>query len=230
MRKVLIQNMFWCKTALATALDYCNSIKPKNEQINVIEFGVYTGDSIRMTDEILKQYQRPRFLLGIDSFQGLPEEKEGIDRFEHYKKGGFGDVFTKTCAFGDATILKKWFSDLELNDVSKYGINHFDIVHMDCDLYISTIQAYEFLLSNNLIGPNTLVVYDEFKSTKRLYAGGECLAHQEITNKYKVEFEEFFRNQYYDELNDLEFWQNSFLIKNVGNKADEGLITIENNK
>ena len=232
MQKVLIQNDFvnWNKDSLIASLRLANNIKQSGNQMNIIEFGVYTGDSIRLTTEVLRQFNRPNFILGIDSFEGLPEETEGVDKFEHYKKGGFGDVFTKNRGYADAVLLKKWFSDLVIEDVTQHNVNNFDIVHMDCDLYVSTIDAFEFLLQNNLIAPGCIVTYDEFKSTKELYAGGECLAHREITNKYKIEFEEFFRNQYYDALNSVEFWQNAFLIKSIGNVADEGLINVENCK
>jgi hypothetical protein len=228
MRKIIVKESNWNKTGLVNAIELCHSMKDKNEPINIIEFGVYTGDSCRLMSEMLKN--RPKFILGVDSFQGLPEESEGIDRFEHYKKGGFGDVFTKTCAYGDAVLLKRWFKDLTMKDIEPYNIKKFDIVHMDCDLHVSTIDAYQFLLANNLIGINTIIVYDEFKSTKNLYAGGECLAHKETAEKYNIHFEEFFRNMYWDELNQLEFWQNNFIIHSIGQKSEIGLITIENNR
>ena len=190
-----LKNGSWSKEALEKAVTYCDSIKPKNEQINVIEFGLYQGESIRMVESMFKNYQRPRFLLGVDSFRGLPEENEGLDLFVLFQKGMFSS-HNDCSSFGEAKVINKWFSELNIEDVSKYKIKYFDIVHIDCDLYISTIQAYEFLLSNNLIGPNTIISYDEFKSTPDLDSGGESLAHKEICNKYKIEFEEFFRNQY----------------------------------
>ena len=55
--------------------------------------------------------------------------------------------------------LKKYLDPtITIDDISTYKINKFDVVHMDCDLHISTIDAYKFLLDNQLIDENTIII------------------------------------------------------------------------
>ena len=75
---------------------------------------------------------------------------------------------------------------------------------MDCDLYISSIQAMEWLFANKLVAPGTVFGYDDWYSkpclqfkasteVRRVSSeieqfGGEARAHVEIARKYKVDF------------------------------------------
>jgi len=60
-------------------------------------------------------------------------------------------------------------------------------VDIDCDLYVSTYQALDWLFSNKLIVPGTLIGYDDWCLTN-LGTAGESRAHNEIAQKYKVKF------------------------------------------
>ena len=57
-------------------------------------------------------------------------------------------------------------------------------VEVDCDLYVSTRQALEWMIESGLIVNGTLIGYDDWFAGGR--AGGEALAHKEVVAKYKL--------------------------------------------
>ena len=60
-------------------------------------------------------------------------------------------------------------------------------IDIDCDLYISTFQALDWMFKHNLVGIGTLIGYDDWCLT-HLGRAGESRAHNEISLKYKVKF------------------------------------------
>ena len=57
-------------------------------------------------------------------------------------------------------------------------------VEIDCDLYVSTIQALDWMLREKLIVVGTLIGYDDFHAGG---SGGERQAHHEMVKKYQLE-------------------------------------------
>ena len=60
-------------------------------------------------------------------------------------------------------------------------------IDIDCDLYISTFQALDWMFMHELARPGTLICYDDWCLT-HLGTAGESRAHNEISSKYKVQF------------------------------------------
>lgn len=60
-------------------------------------------------------------------------------------------------------------------------------IDIDCDLYISTFQALDWIFKHKLAVPGTLIGYDDWCLTD-LGSAGESRAHREISLKYFVEF------------------------------------------
>lgn len=118
-----------------------------------IEFGVYSGYSL----EIIA-HKMP--VIGLDSFEGLPE-----DWREGFPKGKFKKTDYLPHTPG-AMILPGMF-DTTLLNLRKVGLPNLGLVHIDCDLYSSTITALEGVLP--YIGPGTYVVFDEYHG----YSGSE---------------------------------------------------------
>lgn len=182
---------------------------------DIMEFGTYRGDSLLLLEKLCDAHEvEYRLALGFDSFEGLPEEQQGISTHPVFRQGLFSDV-PSTSALRKGKYIKCWFNQLEQNLIKKLDIRPAKLIHIDCDLYISTMDALSFVFDNNLAKAGTVIVYDEFKSVEPLFAGGEAKAHREISQKYNIEFEEFFRNEYQDV---VIFWQNCFVIKSF-NKA-----------
>ncbi len=185
--------------------------------MDVYEFGTYRGESLRLIEELFYAYQLPlRKAWGFDSFEGLPPEEEGVPRFYLFAPGMFADV-GRLHPTRNATFIKGWFDELTPDHVRRHGMRPAALVHIDSDLYISAVQALEFVFSNNLVVPGTVIAYDEFRSTEDPMAGGESRAHMEVLNKYKVVATEFYRNVYRDQgAPDLDCWQNTFVVESIG--------------
>ena len=57
-------------------------------------------------------------------------------------------------------------------------------VEVDCDLYISTSAALEWMFANKLIVAGTILVYNDWQAGGD--KSGEARAHAEVCNKYNV--------------------------------------------
>lgn len=135
-----------------------------------IEFGVYTGQSLRLIAEHMP-------VIGLDSFEGLPE-----DWRPGFPKGKFGTQRIIPHAPGNAMIVKGLFSDT-LPVLVERGLPPLGLVHIDCDLYSSTVTALEGI--KDAISPGTCVVFDEYHG----YEGSEAheaAAWQEFCQRYVV--------------------------------------------
>jgi hypothetical protein len=90
------------------------------------------------------------------------------------------------------------------------------LVHIDCDLYASTLDAFKFLLKNKLIVKGTLVAYDEFQSTNDPLSGGESKAHLE-----------FFQPSLWNGGMDcIEIWHNIYYDKDTGQSIRQSLFEV----
>jgi hypothetical protein len=211
----------WAKIHLAKGVEYLFYAGFRRE-MDIYEFGAYRGESLALIEDLFYCYQIPyRKAFGFDSFEGLPEEAEGVPKHGYFDRGGFawrGAMFPTR----NATFIKGWFVDLGPPTVRQYDLLPASFVHIDSDLYLSAYQALDFLFGQQLIVPGTVVCYDEFLSTPRLWQGGESRAHREIADKYRVTFREVFRHTYEDT---SLFWQNTFVVDSIGQRADPGVST-----
>ena len=134
-----------------------------------VEFGVYSGYS---TGLIAKQMP----VIGFDSFEGLPEDwRKGFPKGKFTTEG----MDLPHPPDGNAILVPGWFEDT----VPMFPFPKLGLVHIDCDLYSSTVTALEGVLS--AIGPGTYVVFDEFHG----YPGAEhheAKAWQEFIDKYHI--------------------------------------------
>lgn len=117
-----------------------------------IEFGVYSGYSLAIIAEHMP-------VIGLDSFAGLPE-----DWREGFPKGTFNVLDEPSLGLdllppANAMIVPGWFEDT-LPVLTARGLPQLGLVHIDCDLYSSTVTALEGVLP--FIGSGTFIVFDEF--------------------------------------------------------------------
>jgi tetratricopeptide (TPR) repeat protein len=118
----------------------------------VCEFGVGSGRSLRMTQEILPLDIE---LHGFDTFTGLPQPW-GTEPAGAYSTGGQvpnmeGKVFFHQGLFGDtlSPFLKECGKDAFLA-----------YANIDCDLYSSTLDILEGM--HGRVFPGTILVFDEY--------------------------------------------------------------------
>jgi O-methyltransferase len=128
--------------------------------IDYLEFGVANGDSIRHWMH-LSTHPESRFF-GFDTFEGLPEPWKHV--------GGSTPIGTFS-ANGQPPIVenesrvrfvKGLFQDTIPGFTQAFQPCNQLVLHMDADLYSSTLYVLASL--NGLLGPGTIVLFDEFDS------------------------------------------------------------------
>lgn len=137
-----------------------------------VEFGVYSGYSLGLIADKMP-------VIGFDSFEGLPE-----DWREGFPKGKFSLTHKPSLGVNllppaNAMIVPGWFEDT----VPTFPFPELGLVHIDCDLYSSTVTALEGVIDS--VGIDTLIVFDEYHS----YPGAEDHEEKAFTEwcmKYKV--------------------------------------------
>lgn len=123
-------------------------------QITFVEFGVHQGYSIKYFASH-NSHPDSKFI-GLDSFEGLPEDWDLIPKGTFDVNGVAPSVDDSRVAF-----IKGWFQDtshllLDRIDPAKSGEL---IVHYDADLYSSTLFA---LSQIDTFGKPYLAIFDEF--------------------------------------------------------------------
>lgn len=122
----------------------------KNDYKHVLEFGIYTGQTITKLRNLLDETYK---IFGFDSFEGLPEDWIGTPCNK-----GFFDVGGTIPNILGVDFYKGWFS--ETLALYKNISQPISLLHIDCDLYSSTKDVLYTL--NSEILPQTIICFDEW--------------------------------------------------------------------
>lgn len=170
-------------TDYRTLRDVLHEFQPRGW---AIEFGVFSGFSLNVIAEYMP-------VIGLDSFEGLPE-----DWRPGFPKGKFaipeGPSIQDVLMMGPNRMVVVGLFEDTLPALVEKGLPRFGLVHIDCDLYSSTVTALEGVLP--FIGPGTYVVFDEYHGydgheKHEAKAWGEfCARHQVLANTVKEGVEE----------------------------------------
>lgn len=141
-----------CETRTAMYL-YLNEVVIGAEPIDYLEFGVHRGDSIR---EWCKNNKNPesRFY-GFDSFEGLPEKWRDKQEAGHFDVGGKLPEIDDT----RVSFVKGWFDRTIPPFACAFNSNRRLVIHLDADLYGSTMWPLIYLAPKMQKG--TLLLFDE---------------------------------------------------------------------
>ncbi len=115
-----------------------------------LEFCVYKGDSINHFAEALPDVT----WYGFDSFEGLPEAWTlGA------KKGAFSIGGNLPPVRGNVRLTKGFFENTLSGFVAQHKGGKIAFLHIDCDLYSSTVT----ILNNvaDMLGPGAIILFDE---------------------------------------------------------------------
>ena len=124
------------------------------ENINYLEFGVATGDSLRWWVENNKDPASNFF--GFDTFMGLPEDWGTMPKGTFSTRGDPPDIPDNRCAFEIGL-----FSDTLPAFLEKFSLaGNRTIVHIDADLYSSTLFVLATLAPEFKKGD--IIIFDEF--------------------------------------------------------------------
>jgi hypothetical protein len=147
----------------------------KNQAIDYLEFGVATGIAFKWWIE--KNINTESRFFGFDVFTGLPEDF-GVMHKHHYDTGGT----TPKIDDARATFIKGLFQESLPGFLSDYKSNQRKVIHMDADLYSSTLFVLTKLLP--ILKKDDIIIFDEFGVPTH-----EFKAFTEIVSAYKLDYE-----------------------------------------
>ncbi|WP_316168892.1 MULTISPECIES: TylF/MycF/NovP-related O-methyltransferase [unclassified Bradyrhizobium] len=120
-------------------------------QGHYLEFGVFSGGTIRHTAK-----RKPDVTIhGFDSFEGLPSAWGGFS----LGAGAFSRDGKLPSVPSNVVLHKGWFSNTIPPWKQQYG-GTIAFVHIDCDLYSSTVDILEGLVEH--MRPGTVILFDEY--------------------------------------------------------------------
>ena len=166
---------------------------------DVAEFGCMTGRTALVLSAAMASFRLQRRLHLFDSFEGLPESTSEPDQSSfHVKDGvwapgtckGISPAALRTrCAqhLKDDQILiyEGWFRDT----VSRIPVGtRFGLLHVDCDLYESAMDALDHVFRNRLVTEGAVLLFDDWNCNRASNDLGERKAWQELTAKYQIRF------------------------------------------
>ncbi len=212
--------MSWRRSILdITVNDYNIFSKEELVDMDVYQFGVFTGESMREIASILSRHKiQINSFYGFDVFTGMPKETaEPIaqpswdpdiepDTFNAVKQLNLDSV--EECVIRLETEVKNIFNKnnnksnisifpgLVQETIEKNGDNFKPAfyVDFDMDIYSPTKYAFDYLVRNNLIVRGTLIGYDDWGGTPgyKEMLDGESRAHREITQEYGIKMTKIF--------------------------------------
>jgi hypothetical protein len=139
-------------------------------------------------------------LWGFDSFAGLPES---VGSIQGWASGSLKPRTTeerlvvKSGGSNTTKIIRGFFNESLTEELPREeGMKPALYVDIDCDLFVSTTSALDWLFRTGLAQPGTLIGYDDWwtipcntmNKTSPLDVG-EGLAHSEVAERYGVYFE-----------------------------------------
>jgi len=141
----------------------------------VLEFGVATGRTLNQFARWLPY----KTVYGFDGFDGLPENWTS-----RMQKGFFArDSLPRVRA--NCELVVGWFNETLPGFVERH-LEPVALLHVDCDLYSSTVTVLDCL--RNQIRPGTVIVFDEYIN----YPGwqlDEFRAWQEFVTQHHIQYE-----------------------------------------
>ena len=151
----------------------------------ILEFGVYEGNSINHISSLVNCE-----VFGFDCFSGLPEAwRTGFDT------GKFA-LESLPKVNDNVTLVEGFFAET-LPDFVKNFSGSVSLIHVDCDLYSSTVDIFKNLAS--LIKPGVVVVFDEYFN----YPGwrqGEHKAFLEFVSQSGLKYEYMAYNSKHEQV------------------------------
>lgn len=135
--------------------EYFAALDRGNDAIDYLEFGVFQGASIKAW-AALNQHPDSRFF-GFDSFEGLPESWGSVGK-------GFFDLAGQIPQVDDGRVsfVKGWFQDSLPRFLTTFKPRGRLVVHIDADLYSSTLYCLTKL--DAFLVKGSLVLFDELYS------------------------------------------------------------------
>jgi hypothetical protein len=145
-----------------------------DQAIDYLEFGVATGHSIRWWAD-KNRHPDSRFV-GFDTFTGLPEDYEHFPEGEFSTGGKFPDIDDDRVRF-EAGLFQETLHPF----LSSFEFEHRAVIHIDADLYSSTLFVLTTLAPR--VRADDVILFDEF-----VVATHEFRAWMDFLAAYPMEY------------------------------------------
>ncbi|MFH1311423.1 MAG: TylF/MycF/NovP-related O-methyltransferase [Nanoarchaeota archaeon] len=164
------------------------------------EFGVYEGHSFIAAYKFAEFFGIKNMnFWAFDSFEGLPEIK-GIDKEAIWKRGEYScslEDFMKNLK-GNGIDLNKVFAVKGFYSETlkkKHKIKKLAVAYIDCDLYESAKEVFEFI--EPYLQEGTIIHFDDWNAFKGNPNKGEQKAFYDFVKKCKkFKFIEYYNSGY----------------------------------
>ena len=122
-----------------------NNIKLDSIEGDYIEFGIFKGKSLFHSFSTAKKNKiiHDRTFWGLDSFEGFPAENHSFYTSKNFDVS-YEKVIKQFKKYGNIKIKKGYFSK-SLNDKNISEINKIAFAFVDCDIYESSLDVFDFL-------------------------------------------------------------------------------------
>ena len=145
-----------------------------HENFDYLEFGVFQGEAIRWWSENNDNLESRFF--GFDTFTGLPEDWGKKKQGTFSTKGKPPQIDDSRCEF-----IVGLFQDSVPGFLQKYDLQKRTILHLDADLYSSTLFVLSSLAPK--LKRNDILIFDEFTSWTH-----EFRAFQDFISAYRFDY------------------------------------------
>lgn len=145
------------------------------QPLTYLEFGVSTGESFRWWVSHIRN--RKSQFYGFDTFTGLPEDWGGFDAGAMTTDSRVPNMKDKR-----ATFIKGLFQETLPEFLRTHRIKGRKIIHLDADLYSSTMYVLTTIAPT--LRPGDIILFDEFTVPRH-----EFLAFTDFVRSYYLEFE-----------------------------------------
>jgi hypothetical protein len=150
---------------------------------DLLEFGVYRGQSFRKLIDMFAGKNLIERFYGFDSFQGLPRPDSDKDP-STWKEGAFSATKAEAWAYisrglkdtSNIELIEGWFS----KTLAEYRttIQKIAFIRIDCDLYQSTVDVFEFV--DRRLAHGAILYFDDWTHDHRT---GETRAFFEFVER-----------------------------------------------
>lgn len=140
---------------------------------DIVELGIYRGGGTFQIARLLEMLGSSRKVVGVDSFEGLPEPVEAdfvqSRNLTHYTKGKFADTskayleqIFKLYGLSEQTrLVEGFFEDVVPSAFA--GSESFSLVIIDCDQYSGTRFSLEYFYHR--VPQGGMILVDDYNGT-----------------------------------------------------------------
>lgn len=183
---------------LTLAVEYICSSEVEGD---LAEFGTMSGVTSQIMARALSLQRdlvgRPRRLHLFDSFKGLPDIESNVDLHSQHVRSGVW--FPGSCKILDRDELVRRVAryhpkqSIQVHDgwFSKTvpllpADTRFAMIHIDCDLYQSTLDALSPLFQRGQVAEGAILLFDDWNCSRASPEHGERRAWSELTARYQI--------------------------------------------